>query len=61
MFRAAWVAQSVRRPTLNFGSGHDLTLGEFKPRVGLWADSAEPAWDSLSPHPSPAGVLSQNK
>ena len=22
----AWVAQSVKRPTLDFGSGHDLTV-----------------------------------
>ena len=36
----AWVAQSVRRPTLDFGSGHDLTVRGFEP---------EPAWDSLSP------------
>ena len=24
------------------GSGHDLTVGEFEPRVGLCADSSEP-------------------
>ena len=40
---------------------------EFKPRVGLCADSAEPAWDSLSPLlslPLPHSrclCLSQNK
>ena len=33
----AWVAQLVERPTLD-GSGHDLTVREFKPRVGLCAD-----------------------
>ena len=27
---------------LDFGSGHDLAVGEFEPRVGLWADSSEP-------------------
>ena len=34
----AWgarVAQLVRRPTLHFGSGRDLTVHEFKPRVRL--------------------------
>ena len=41
----AWVAQS----TLDFGSGHDLTVCEIEPRTWLFADSAEPAWDfSLS-------------
>ena len=44
----AWEAQSVKRLTLNFGSGHDLTVCGFEPRVGLCADSVEPAWDSLS-------------
>ena len=41
--------QSAKRPTLGFGSGHDLTVREFKPHIGLCADSAESAWDSLSP------------
>ena len=44
----AWAAESVRHPTLDLGSGHDLTIGEFKPQVRLCTDSAEPAWDSLS-------------
>ena len=26
----------------DFGSGHDLTVREFEPRVGLCADSSEP-------------------
>ena len=26
----------------DFGSGHDLAVGEFEPRVGLRADSSEP-------------------
>ena len=43
-----WVAQSVKCPTLGFGSGHDLMIHEFKPHVRLCADGAEPAWDSLS-------------
>ena len=44
------MAQPVNLPTLGFGSGHDLTVCEFEPCVSLHADSAEPAWDSLS-HP----------
>ena len=42
------MAQSVKHPTLGFGSGHDLMVCEFEPLVGLHSDSAEPAWDSLS-------------
>ena len=26
----------------DFGSGHDLAVREFKPRIGLCADSSEP-------------------
>ena len=37
------------RPPLDFGSGHDLTVGGFEPRVGLQAGSTDPAWNSLSP------------
>ena len=33
--RGAWVAQSVEHQTLDFGSGHDLMVGEFKPCAGL--------------------------
>ena len=43
---------SVRCLTFDFGSGHDLMVCEFgphiEPSIGLCADSAEPAWDSLS-------------
>ena len=42
------MAQWVQHPTLDFGSGHELTVPEIKPRVGLCADRVEPAWDSLS-------------
>ena len=42
------MAQSVKRLTLDSASGDDLTVCEFEPHVGLWADSAEPAWDFLS-------------
>ena len=44
----AWVAQWVKHLALDFGSGHDLTVREFEPRVGLCAEGAEPAWDPLS-------------
>ena len=43
------MSQLVKRLTLGFGSGHDLTVCGFEPRVGLCAGSVEPAWDSLSP------------
>ena len=33
--QGTWGAQSVKRPTLGFGSGHDLTVHEFKPHVRL--------------------------
>ena len=65
--RGAWVAQSVKRPTLDFHSGQDLTVHEIKPRIKLCTGSAEPAWDSLSPSLSlcpPLALspsLSQNK
>ena len=44
-----WVAQLVKCLTPDLGSGHDLTVHEFKPCIGLCADSMKPAWDSLSP------------
>lgn len=51
-------AQSVKQPTLDYGSGHDLTIHEFEPHTGFCTDSAEPpAWDSVCPFP--ARVLSQ--
>ena len=46
--RGPWVTQLVERPALNFSSGPALTVREIKPRIGLCADSAEPAWDSHS-------------
>ena len=53
----AWVAQLVKHPTLDFGSGHDLTVFGFKPHVRLCTGSREPAWNSLSPLcPSPYHV-----
>ena len=55
------MAQLVKCPTLDLGSGHDLAVGGFEPHVGLCADSSEPVGDSGSvslPLPPP---LSQNK
>ena len=53
----AWMAQSVKGPTLGFGSGHDLSF------LGLSTDMAEPSWKSLSlPLPCSHSLgLSQNK
>ena len=34
--------------TLGFSSGRDLLVRGFKPRIRLWSDSLEPAWDSVS-------------
>ena len=56
--RGALVSQSVERLTFDFGSGHDLTVCGFKPWVRLCADSADPAWDSLSLSLCPSCVLS---
>ena len=61
------MAQWVTRPSPDVGSGHDRVDCEFEPRIkpfiGLCADSAKPAQDSLSLCPSPtlALSLSQNK
>ena len=41
------MAQSVKPPTLDFGSG-DLRVHEMKPRVKLCPGSAGPAWDCRS-------------
>ena len=43
------MAQWVKHPTLNFGSGRDLTVCEFEPHGRLCADSVAPAWDAFSP------------
>ena len=58
----AWVGQSVKRLTLGFGSGHDLTVCGIKPHLRLCADSAEPAWGSPCPSPLPLSLfLKMNK
>ena len=41
--RGAWVAQWVKRLTLDFDSVHDLTLCEFEPHIRLCASGMEPA------------------
>ena len=42
------MAQSGKRPTVDFDSGRDFTVYGFEPCMGLCTDSREPAWDSLS-------------
>ena len=65
--QGTWVARSVKHLTLESGSGHDLTVREIKPHVGLCDGSSEPAWDSRSLSlslflPLPCSLyLSQNK
>ena len=41
------MAQSVKHPTLDLGSGRDLMVRGIETLVRLCANSAEPAWDSL--------------
>ena len=58
--RGTWVAQSVES---DFGSGHDLVVPEFEPRIRLCADSSEPGacfrfCVPLPLCPSPARTLS---
>ena len=43
------MAHLVKHLTLDFGSGHDLTVPGIEPQVRLCTNSEEPAWDSLSP------------
>jgi len=47
--RGTWVAQSVKRPTLDFGSGHDLRILGSSPVLGgvVSTLSGESAWDSF--------------
>ena len=54
------MAQSVKCPTLDFGSGHDLTARESKSLIGLCTHNAEASWYSvsLSLCPSPACSIS---
>ena len=48
-FLGTWVSQSVKRFTLDNGSGHDLTVGGMELCIRLWADIKKPAWDICSP------------
>ena len=50
----SWVAQLFKCLTLDFGSGHDLTVCEIEPQTGICADSEELTWDSLSPYLCPS-------
>ena len=45
----ARVAQSAEHLTLDFSSGHDLTVHGIEHHVRLPTDSTEPAWDLFSP------------
>ena len=54
------MAQLVKRPTLDFSSGHDLAVCELEPRVRLCTDSKD-LLGILSLCPSPARVLSLSK
>ena len=46
-----WVAQLVKGPNLDFGSGHDLTISGTEPNIGLYTDSMKPVWNWVSlPH-----------
>ena len=57
--QGTWVAQSVTCATLDFSSGHDLMVHEFQSRIGLCADSVEPAWDFSLPLSLPlTGLIS---
>ena len=47
-----WVAQSIKRPTLHFGSGHDLMVLRSSTVLG-YALGMERARDSLCPSAPP--------
>ena len=46
------VVQSVKWLTLDFGSGHDLTVHEVEPGIGLWALTVQSLLGILSLSPS---------
>ena len=54
---SGWLSQ-LKCLTLDFGSGHDLTVRVLEPRIGLHADNVELVWDSvsLSLCPSPVAL-----
>ena len=41
--RGAWVAQSAKGLTLDFGSGHDIMVHGTEPYIRLCAGNAEPS------------------
>ena len=53
------MAQSVKHPILDLGSGHDLKVHESETRIRICVYDMEPAWDSafLSLCPSPTCAL----
>ena len=52
------MAQSVKHPTLDFSSCHDVIVGEFEPHIGLCTNSMEPVGIlSLSSYLSSASPL----
>ena len=55
--RGSLDASVVEHLTLGFTSGHDLKVCEIKPDIGLYAHSAQSAWDSLSPSSSAPPLL----
>ena len=58
------MTQSVRHLTLNFDSGHDVTVMKSSPMLSSVSGSAlsvEPAWDSVPLSASPSLALSLQK
>ena len=47
----SWVIQLAKCPTVDFSSGHDLSVVGWSPTLGSEL-AMEAAWDSLSPCPS---------
>ena len=48
--REAWVAQLVKHPTLDFGSGHDLRVCEMESHTGFCAERGACLRFSVSAH-----------
>ena len=54
------MTQVVEHPSLDFSSGHDLRMVEWRPAWGLALDVG-PAWDSLSPSAPPPSLSLSKK
>ena len=54
----AWVPQLVKRQTLDFGSGHDLTVCKFEPHVMISHFEFEPRVGLCTNAQSLLGILS---